>query len=292
MLNLYFNVKHRTALPLIFNSSRVLIHKWLYKYIYLNMPQFKNKKTIFSRVWAGVKLGWTTPNLPQKVRDFQINPLIRILRVLGGISILYLLSNKAYIYNEYLLYLAIFFCVSFFIYHLYISVHRVIFIYRTLKSEKLDIKNSPLDKLARLSARLILCAKGVCDQAQPVGVAMGIMLGIDTALEKSEHKAIFGPILGSMFKTILPRDEQVEKKISDLIKSPVWDIEKNNKEIKELTDMIDKVSKWSTTDNAIKSDAFKIIHELNKQKAEIVKNNSKLSGEIADLLKSNPFKKQ
>src|SRR3954468_10745068 len=122
-----------------------------------------------------------------------MNPLIRILRVLGGISTLFLLSNKAYNYNVYLLYLAIFFTVLFFIYHLFISVIRVRHIYRTLKSDKLDIRNSPLDHLARLSARIILCAKGVCDQAQPVGVAMGIMLGVDTALEKADHKAIFGP---------------------------------------------------------------------------------------------------
>ena len=121
---------------------------------------------------------------------------------------------------------------------------------------------------------------------------MGIMLGVDTALEKAEHKAIFGPVLGSVLKTMLPKDELVEKKIYDLIKNPVWDIEKNNKEIKELTEIIDKVSKWSSTDNAIKSDAYEIINELNKQKAEVVKTNSKLSEEITDLLKSNPFKKQ
>ena len=122
---------------------------------------------------------------------------------------------------------------------------------------------------------------------------MGIMLGVDTALEKAEHKAIFGPVLGSVLKTMRPKDELVEKKKNyDLIKNPVWDIEKNNKEIKELTEIIDKVSKWSSTDNAIKSDAYEIINELNIQKAEVIKPNSKLSEEITDLLKSNPFKKQ
>jgi hypothetical protein len=172
-----------------------------------------------------------------------MNPLIRILRVLGGISTLFLLSNKAYNYNVYLLYLAIFFTVLFFIYHLFISVIRVRHIYRTLKSDKLDIRNSPLDHLARLSARIILCAKGVCDQAQPVGVAMGIMLGVDTALEKADHKAIFGPILGSALKTILPQDKEVEKRIIDLLKRPISDIDRNNKDIKELSDIIDNISK-------------------------------------------------
>lgn len=249
----------------------------------------KKDKTILSRLWTGLKLGWSTPTLPQNIIDFQMYPLIRILRVLGGISTLYLLSNKASYYNVFFLYLAIFFTFLFFIYHSYISVHRVRFIYRTLKSNKLDIKNSPLDHLARLSARLILCAKGICDQAQPVGVAMGIMLGVDTALEKANHKAIFGPILGSALKTVLPKDEEVEKRIIDLIKNPVSDIEKNNKDIKEITDMIDGVSKWSDTDEAIKGDASEIINELSKQKAEMLKNNSKISAEVTDLLKSNPF---
>ena len=262
------------------------------RYMQINKFSTKKDKTILSRIWTGLKLGWNTPTLPQNIIDFQMNPLIRILRVLGGISTLYLLSNKSSNYNVFFLYLAIFFSVTFFIYNSYISVHRVRFMYRTLKSDKLDIRNSPLDHLARLSARLLLCAKGVCDQAQPVGVAMGIMLGVDTALEKADHKAIFGPILGAALKTMLPKDEQVEKTITDLIKRPVSDIGRNNKDIKELTDIIDSISNWSTTDNTIKSDASEIIKELNRQKADMLKNNSKLSAEVADLLKSNPFNKK
>jgi hypothetical protein len=110
-----------------------------------------------------------------------------------------------------------------------------------LKSDKLDIKNSPLDHFARLSARLLLCAKGVCDQAQPVGVSMGILLGIDTSLQMADHKPIFGPILGSALKTVLPNDE-IKTKISDLIKEPVSKIERNNQEINELNNIIDKIS--------------------------------------------------
>jgi hypothetical protein len=110
-----------------------------------------------------------------------------------------------------------------------------------LKSDKLDIKNSPLDHFARLSARILLCAKGVCDQAQPVGIAMGILLGIDTSLIMADQKPIFGPILGSAIKTVLPHEE-VKIKISDLIKEPISQIESNNQEINELNDIIDKVS--------------------------------------------------
>jgi hypothetical protein len=170
-----------------------------------------------------------------------MHPFIRILRVLGGISTLYLLSNKGLDYPIFFLYIAIFFTVLFLIYHVIINFYRTKHIYKILKSDKLDVRNSPLDVLARLSARILLCAKGVCDQAQPVGVAMGILLGIDTALEKADHNSIFGPILGSALKRMLP-DSNVEVKVSDLIREPVFQIDKNNKEVKELNNIIDSIS--------------------------------------------------
>lgn len=49
---------------------------------------------------------------------FHMNPLIIISRVLKGISTLYLLGNKTYNYNVYLLYFA-FFSVLLFIIYLY-----------------------------------------------------------------------------------------------------------------------------------------------------------------------------
>ena len=74
------------------------------------------KKTIFQRLLIGGKLGWNTPTLPENVIKFQMNPLIRILRVLGGISTILLLSNKVSSYSMYVFYLVFFFC--FFIFYL------------------------------------------------------------------------------------------------------------------------------------------------------------------------------
>jgi len=246
------------------------------------------RKNYIKRIWKGVKLGWNTPTLPDNILKFQMHPLIRIIRVLGGISTLYLLSNKASNYSIYIFYFSFFFCLLFFIYLIYISYYRIKHIYRTLKSDKLDVKNSPLDYLARLSARLLLCAKGVCDQAQPVGVAMGILLGIDTSLEMADRKPIFGPLLGSALKTVLP-NEEVKMKVTDLIKEPVSQIDKNYQEINELNTNIENVSNWDNTNNEVKQDVNEIISELNKRKREINANSEELRNKINDLLKSNPF---
>ena len=249
------------------------------------------KRSLFKRVITGIKLGWNTPTLPVNVTKFQLHPIIRVSRVLGGISILYLLSNKGLNYPILLLFLALFFAFLFFLYHTILSVMRIKHVYRVLKSDKLDVRNSPLDYIARASARIVLCAKGVCDQAQPIGVAMGILLGVDTALEKSDKDPIFGPLLGSALKRVLP-DNEVKVKVSDLIRRPISEIDRNNQEIKDLEDLINKASNWASTDGEAKRDSGELISELNKHKSHLQKNSSDLQKEVSNLIKSGPFNKK
>ena len=51
-------------------------------------------KKIIMRFWIGFKKGINTPNLPQEILLFQSKPIIRILRVLGGLSCLSLISHS------------------------------------------------------------------------------------------------------------------------------------------------------------------------------------------------------
>ena len=123
------------------------------------------------------KKSWNTPTLPDNNLEFQLHPLIIILSVLGGISTIYLLSNKGLNYTNYILCIAILFT---FITHIFLTIELYICI--TFKSNKLYVRNSLLDHMACICNRMILCAKGVCDQTQPVGIVIGIMLGVYTAL--------------------------------------------------------------------------------------------------------------
>ena len=182
---MYITIDHL----IMINFKNVCLHYIVFNIYSIRIYAYtKKKKTlnIFRRILIGAKKGWNTPTLPDNILKFQMHLLIRVLRVLGGICTIFLLS-KGQNYPSYIIYITLLFSITFFIYHTYISYHRTIHIYKTLKSDKLDIRNSPLDHLARLSSRILLCAKGACDQAQPVGVAMGVMLGVDTALEKADH---------------------------------------------------------------------------------------------------------
>jgi|SRR6267378_1303430 hypothetical protein len=104
-----------------------------------------NKKSFVERTWIGVKLGLTTPTLPKEILDFQRKPLIRILRVVGGISCLSILGHDHINLHGLMLYIALFFNLIFFIYHIYISIHRQRHICKILKSGELDIRESDLD---------------------------------------------------------------------------------------------------------------------------------------------------
>ena len=157
------------------------------------MPNIQNNKTILQRLLIGIKKGYNTLTLPPKILKFQSYPVIRILRVLGGISMLTILSKSYLHYPTYVLYICMFFGVIFTIYHFIISYYRIKNIIAIIKSDKLEIRNSPLDRLATLSARAILCFKGACETAQPIGLTLGLMLGTDEILKNANREPIFGP---------------------------------------------------------------------------------------------------
>jgi len=162
-----------------------------------------NKKNYLKRIWTGVKLGWNTPSLPENVINLQKNPLIRILRVLGGISSILILTKKSLLFPTFCIYIFLFLTFIFFIYHIYISYKRIIHIYKTIKSGKLDVKNSPIDKIASLAGKFILCIKGSCENLPHLGIGLGIGAGLDQILENSGREPVFMPFLGDMLNKVI-----------------------------------------------------------------------------------------
>lgn len=93
----------------------------------------------------GVRKGLNTPTLSKDMLEFQRKPLIRILRVLGGISWFNLLGCSYFELHGLFLYTSLAFVTIFFIYHIYISIQRYKHIKKILMSDELEVKNSPLD---------------------------------------------------------------------------------------------------------------------------------------------------
>jgi hypothetical protein len=166
----------------------------------------KINKVNLSRIYTGIKKGLFTPTLPDHLIRFNNKPIIRIFRVLSGISILLILTKMLYFLGDGLLYFFVLvfctiFTILFSVYHIFLTYHRIKYIIKVLKSDELDIRNSPLDRMASLIARIILCSKGLCDTAAPVGLVFGGMAGIDELRKAKGLEPIFLPKLADLIFT-------------------------------------------------------------------------------------------
>lgn len=111
-------------------------------------------KNVFSRLKVGVRRGHSIPTLPSWALAFYNHILIRIFRVLRGLSFLYLLSKNNAIISGHMnqtlnlicLNIASLFCLVLII----AKIIRTIHIIKILKGKDLDIKNSPYDRFASL----------------------------------------------------------------------------------------------------------------------------------------------
>ena len=104
------------------------------------------KRTIVQSICIGLKKGWETPTLPDNILKLQLHPLIRIIRFLGGSSLLLILSKKYLNYNIYVLYFCMFCVAIFTIYHFIITFYRIKHAIKLFKIKELDVRNSPIDR--------------------------------------------------------------------------------------------------------------------------------------------------
>jgi len=109
---------------------------------------------LITRILKGAKKGLFTPTLPDHIIVLNHNPLIRIFRVVGGISTVLILTPRlAYLVllrkaREGLLYSsALALCTIFSsllgLYLIYITYHRIRHMVNIMKNGELDIRNSP-----------------------------------------------------------------------------------------------------------------------------------------------------
>lgn len=157
--------------------------------------------TKLSRFTKGLIIGFNLSLLPPKVLCFHNNIVVRILRVIGGISVITLLGKWYGDYYIIVLPIAIFH----FIYIILINFCKVVYIVYLWRNGKLDVRNSPLDRLASLGVKLVACTKGVCDLGVSVGGAIGLGLGIDEILTHCGREPVFKNTVGGKFDELLTK---------------------------------------------------------------------------------------
>lgn len=99
------------------------------------------EKSLLKRLSIGIKKGWNTPTLPTDKLQLQLHPLIRILRVSGGLSVIIILGKTPFQVPFFIILIAMFIASIFLTYMLYMSYHRIKHIKFLIKTGKLNIEN-------------------------------------------------------------------------------------------------------------------------------------------------------
>jgi hypothetical protein len=141
------------------------------------------KKTKLQRFLFGIKISWSLPSLPVSVNNFHNYPLIRIFRVIGGISIILFLSSPNWIGNSYLYWIIFMLAMLHFLYILTISIIKICYIIYLWKNKKLEVRNSPIDQIASLTIKLAACIKGACVAGGASATILGLGFCADKLLE-------------------------------------------------------------------------------------------------------------
>lgn len=128
-----------------------------------------------------------------KVLSFHNNPLVRVFRVIGGVSILTVFSKKHLLLSLPFKSVILFFALLHIIYISSISIIKLWYGYKVLKSDKLNVRNSPLDHFATTVGKLLYCWKYRC-QVGSAGLGLvGTSFLIDSMLEAGGQEKVFTP---------------------------------------------------------------------------------------------------
>ena len=205
------------------------------------------KKTIFQRIWSGLKVGWNAPVLPKSVQKFHSYPLTRIFRVIGGISIITFLSKKYLLFSYPFNFIILFIALLHFIYITIISFIKLFYGIRVLRSNKLEVRNSPIDKLAGTTGKLLYCWKYGCQAGSASLGLVGTSFLIDSILEAGNQEKIFTPLIGKGVKFFVrgkPADE-----ILLGIKNDTRNLEISKKRFDEVANVLKKAEETLDKDS-------------------------------------------
>jgi len=257
------------------------------------------KKSKFQRFAFGLKKGIYLELLPDNVLIFHNSVIVRIFRVIGGISFILWIS-KLYLKSNISLVLILPFVFIHLIYITIISFIKIKYLIYLWKNGKLEVRNSPVDKFATFGFRLAACAKGVCVYGAGTGTTIALGLGIDELLAHSGRPAIFKPIFGGTLDRFLtkvgvenPNREIVNiKNEIDLLTYKIKslnNLQENLKEINsiETTTVEDKIL-LSEVKNALNEEILIQRSELEKTIEKKIQESSIIKEIYKD---GSPFKK-
>jgi hypothetical protein len=222
-----------------------------------------NKKTYSQRFIIGLKHGWNTPMMPPKVIAFNNYPLVRIFRVIGGLSVLMVLLKKHLLLLLPLQYLILFIAILHISYFVTINLIKVFYGTYKLWRGDLNIRNSPLDRLASLGGNLLYCWKVGCYVASSGISLAGASVVADTILEAGGQERVFTPLLGKGVK-LWVKGKPVDTLFTE-INSDIKNLKTSKDRFEELRKLVEDYN-WDSDKAISKEDSEAIKSALEEAK--------------------------
>ncbi len=256
---------------------------------YYKTKKIKNKKNLYNRLVTGLKVGWNAPVLPSKVLSFHNNPLLRVFRVIGGVSILTVFSKKHLLLSLPFKSVILFFALLHIIYISSISIIKLWYGYKVLKSDKLNVRNSPLDQFATTAGKLLYCWKYGC-QVGSAGLGLvGTSFLIDSMLEAGGREKVFTPLIGKGVKLFINNRPAHDVLLG--IKKDIKNLEDSKASYKEITDLFNKADKVLDSKDFSKQEINSIKCSINEikdmEKAKLSDYTEELSKKIKQYSENN-----
>ena len=206
------------------------------------------KGTKFQRFFAGLKIGFHKPMLPSKINAFHNHPLIRIFRVVGGLSVVTVLLNKHVLLFFPLSTIILLLALTHIIYLVIINLIMVIYGITRFFTDELNVRNSPLDSFASLGVKFLYCWKVGCKLGSSGIGLVGASVIVDNVLEGGGNEKVFTPLLGkglNFFINGTPADDMYAN------------INKDLRNLKTTREKVDQVSSWiEQSESALNSKDF------------------------------------
>lgn len=165
--------------------------------------------------YLGFMKAYNVPILPKKIESVYSNIYVRILRFIGGVCLLLILTNKHLLLPIYLHKVIIVVGAIQSVQILIVFIIKVIYGLYTLlyKPKDFEVRNSPLNQYATHLARILYCAKWGCAITGSAAGTIAAGASFDLVLEAAGREKVFIPMVGSMYKSVfgeLPRNQVVD----------------------------------------------------------------------------------
>jgi hypothetical protein len=224
--------------------------------IFIQLNTLKKKQSLAFKSWFLQKWGknsfylgfiraYSIPTLPAKVELFYSHIFVRILRFIGGLSFLLVVTKLSLILPGFLhLFLAILASIQITQIILILIIKFFYGIYTLIyKKEKFEIRNSPLNRYASLISQALYCLKIGC---AATGAGAGFIAGgaaYDSVLEESGRDRVFLPFMAQIYNSVF--GEGPNNKINVFIEKNVPSETLNTQNQESVTEVLKKFNQMS-----------------------------------------------